>query len=189
MDASQQKAKPQTRSVQAQNMSDMDDAPPASEQSPTLETDDAGVTGSEIFSDMLRHMMAPLLIGMVFGAIWQLTVMSRIEPNFVPNPVHGAFAMYLVASPLIYKFLIGMEMNRAGEYAMGFAVIACCLSMVWMFGASSVYLGGFLPAIAWLFISSFWLQFEFPPFRYGLWHGMAVNVGAFGGSVLAFIYF
>jgi hypothetical protein len=150
--------------------------------------EEQGVTGSEIFSDMLRHMMAPLLIGMVFGAIWQLTVMPRID-TFVPNPVHGAFAMYLVASPLIYKQLVGMEMNRAGEYAMGFAATACFLSLVWMFGTSSVYLAGFLPAIAWLFISSFWLQFEFPPFRYGLWHGLAVNVGAFGGSVLAFIYF
>jgi len=151
-------------------------------------TDDASVSTSEIFSDMLRHMMAPLLIGMVFGAIWELTVMPRIEPNFAPNPVHGAFAIYLIASPFIYKLLLNMEMNRAGEYAMGFAVTACILSLVWMFGSSSVYLGGFLPCIAWLFISSFWLQFEFPPFRYGLWHAMAVNVGAFGGSVLAFIY-
>jgi len=156
----------------------------------SLEEDvkEGGVTDSEIFSDMLRHMMAPLSIGMVFGAIWQLTVMPRID-TFVPNPVHGAFVMYLLASPLIYKQLVGSEMNRAGEYAMGFAATACFLSLVWMFGSSSVYLAGFLPAIAWLFISSFWLQFEFPPFRYGLWHGMAVNVGAFGGSVLAFIYF
>ena len=151
-------------------------------------TEEASVSESEIFSDMLRHMMAPLLIGMVFGAIWQLTVMPRIEPHFIPNPVHGAFAIYLIASPLFYKLLLDMEMNRAGEYAMGFAVTACILSLIWMFGRSSTYLGGFLPCIGWLFISSFWLQFEFPPFRYGLWHGMAVNVGAFGGSVLAFIY-
>ena len=150
-------------------------------------TEEASVSESEIFSDMVRHMMAPLLIGMVFGAIWELTVMPRIEPNFAPNPVHGAFAIYLIASPLFYKLLLDMEMNRAGEYAMGFAVTACFLSLIWMLG-SSLYLGGFLPCIGWLFISSFWLQFEFPPFRYGLWHGMAVNVGAFGGSVLAFIY-
>ena len=51
-----------------------------------------------------------------------------------------------------------------------------------------LYLGGFIPTIAWLFISSFWLQFEFPPFRYGIWHGMAVNIGGFCGGVLAFIY-
>ena len=150
--------------------------------------EDFSVSGKEIFSDMLRHMMAPLCIGMVFGAIWQLTVMPRID-TFVPNPVHGAFALYLIASPLIYKQLVGMEMNRAGEYAMGFAVTACILSMVWMFGTSSLYLAGFIPAIAWIFVSSFWLQFEFPPFRYGLWHGMAVNIGGFGGGVLAFIYF
>ena len=79
------------------------------------------VTQKEIFSDMLRHMMAPLVIGMVFGGIWQLTVMPRIN-TFVPNPVHGAFALCLITSPLIYKLLVGMEMNRAGEYAMGFAV-------------------------------------------------------------------
>lgn len=169
-------------------MSEADDVVTTSDDLPADVAHGEAVTGSEIFSDMLRHMMAPLLIGMVLGAIWQLTVMPRID-TFVPNPVHGAFAIYLVVSPLIYRLLIGMEMSRAGEYAMGFAVTACCLSMVWMFGSSSVYLAGFLPAIAWLFISSFWLQFEFPPFRYGLWHGMAVNVGAFGGSVLAFIYF
>ena len=168
-------------------MSETDDVVTASDDLPTGVVHGEGVTGSEIFSDMLRHMMAPLLIGMVFGATWQLTVMPRID-TFVPNPVHGAFAMYLVVSPLIYRQLIGLEMSRAGEYAMGFATTACFLSMVWMFGTSSVYLAGFLPAIAWLFISSFWLQFDFPPFRYGLWHGMAVNVGAFGGSVLAFIY-
>ena len=80
-------------------------------------TDEASVSGSEIFSDMIRHMMVPLLIGMVFGAIWELTVMPRIEPNFVPNPVHGAFAIYLIASPLFYKLILDMEMNRAGEYA------------------------------------------------------------------------
>ena len=153
----------------------------------TVPSEDGSVSGQEIFSDMLRHMMAPLLIGMGFGALWQLTVMPRID-TFVPNPVHGAFAMYLLVSPLFYKQLVGMEMERAGEYAMGFAVTACTLSMAWMFGTSSLYLAGFIPTIAWIFISSFWLQFEFPPFRYGLWHGMAVNIGGFCGGVLAFIY-
>lgn len=164
----------------------MDDAI-ASNDSLALIEDNPGVSGNEIFSDMLRHMMAPLLIGMLFGSIWQLTVMPRID-TFVPNPVHGAFAIYLIFSPIIYKQLVGLEMDRAAEYAMGFAIVACILSLVWMFGSSSLYLGGFIPTIAWLFISSFWLQFEFPPFRYGIWHGMAVNIGGFCGGVLAFIY-
>lgn len=166
----------------------MGENPIPSNQPSDSNVGDSNVTQKEIFSDMLRHMMAPLVIGMVFGGIWQLNVMPRID-TFVPNPVHGAFALCLITSPLIYKLLVGMEMNRAGEYAMGFALTACILSMVWMFGTSSLYLAGFIPAIAWLFISSFWLQFEFPPFRYGLWHGMAVNIGGFGGGVLAFIYF
>ncbi len=169
-------------------MAEVEDDAISSAESLESSIKEYSVTGKEIFSDMLRHMMAPLLIGMIFGSIWQLTVMPRID-TFVPNPVHGAFALYLITSPLIYKQLVGMEMNRAGEYAMGFAVTACILSLVWMFGTSSLYLGGFIPAIAWLFISSFWLQFDFPPFRYGLWHGMAVNIGGFGGGVLTFIYF
>lgn len=161
------------------------DVSPTSESQVVETQTEPAVTQDEIFKDMLRHMMAPLSIGIIFGAIWQITVMPRID-TFVPNPVHGAFALYLLTSPLIYKQLVGLGMDRAGEYAMGFAVTACFLSLVWMFGTSSLYLAGFLPAIAWLLISSFWLQFEFPPFRYGLWHGMAVNVGAFGGSALAF---
>ena len=77
----------------------------ASEASPTFDTDEAKRYGKRNLLDMLRHMMAPLLIGMVFGAIWQLTVMPRID-TFVPNPVHGAFAIYLVASPLITGYLL-----------------------------------------------------------------------------------
>ena len=146
---------------------------------------DHGVTQGEIFLDMLRHMMAPFLVGMIFGSIWQLNVMPRIDWQ-VPNPIHGSFAIYLLISPLMYKLLVGKEMSRASEYTMGFAVTACVFSMVWIF--QSVYCGAYIPAIAWLWISSYWLQFDFPPFRYGLWHGIGVNVGAFGGSVLSFIY-
>ena len=43
----------------------MDDAI-ASNDSLALVEDNPGVSGNEIFSDMLRHMMAPLLIGMLF---------------------------------------------------------------------------------------------------------------------------
>ena len=130
-------------------------------------------------------MMAPFLVGMIFGSIWQLNVMPRMDWQ-VPNPIHGSFAIYLLISPLMYKLLVGKEMSRASEYTMGFAVTACVFSMVWIF--QSVYCGAYIPAIAWLWISSYWLQFDFPPFRYGLWHGIGVNVGAFGGSVLSFIY-
>lgn len=155
-------------------------------QESILIKDSTPVSESEIFKDMLRHMMAPLLVGMIFGSIWEIVVMPDIE--VVPNPVHGSFFIYLLLSPLFYKLLVGQEMNRAGEYAMGFAVVACSLSMVWMFGTSSLFCGVFVTGISWLWLSSFWLQFEFPPFRYGLWHAMAVNVGAFLGSVVTFIY-
>ena len=97
--------------------------------------------------------------------------------------------IYLVLSPLIYKFLVGQEMNRAKEYALGVLSVAIVLSVVWILPQqSSLYCGVFLTGIAWLWLSSFWLQFEFPPFRYGLWHAIAVNIGAFGGSVLTYIY-
>ena len=152
-----------------------------------LEHTSTPVSESEIFKDMLRHMMAPLLLGMLFGSIWQITVMPKIE--IFPNPIQGSFIIYLVLSPLIYKYLVGQEMNRAKEYALGFLSISIVLSAFWILPQqSSLYCGVFLTGISWLWLSSFWLQFEFPPFRYGLWHAMAVNIGAFGGSVLTYIY-
>jgi len=146
------------------------------------------VSESEIFKDMLRHMMAPLLLGMFFGSLWQIIVMPEID--LFPNPIHGSFIIYLVLSPIIYKLLVGQEMNRAKEYALGFVSLAIVLSIFWVLPQqSSLYCGVFLTGISWLWLSSFWLQFEFPPFRYGLWHSMGVNIGAFGGSVLTYIYF
>ena len=133
-------------------------------------TDDASVSTSEIFSDMLRHMMAPLLIGMVFGAIWDLTVMPRIEPNFAPNPVHGAFAITsCISTHLRTPPQHGNE--PCWRICHRLAITACILSLVWMFGSYRCILE-VSACIAWLFISSFWLQFEFPPFRYGLWHAI-----------------
>ena len=147
----------------------------------------SSVSEGEVFRDMLRHMMAPLMLGMLFGSLWQILVMPKID--FFPNPVHGSFMIYLVLSPLIYKILVGQEMNRAKEYSLGVLTVAIVLSVVWILPQqSSLYCGVFLTGISWLWLSSFWLQFEFPPFRYGLWHAIAVNIGAFGGSVLTYIY-
>ena len=147
----------------------------------------SSVSEGEVFKDMLRHMMAPLMLGMLFGSLWQILVMPKID--FFPNPVHGSFMIYLVLSPLIYKILVGQEMNRAKEYSLGVLTVAVVLSVVWILPQqSSLYCGVFLTGISWLWLSSFWLQFEFPPFRYGLWHAIAVNIGAFGGSVLTYIY-
>ena len=73
----------------------------------------SSVSEGEVFKDMLRHMMAPLMLGMLFGSLWQILVMPKID--FFPNPVHGSFMIYLVLSPLIYKILVGQEMNRAKD--------------------------------------------------------------------------
>ena len=44
---------------------------------------DHEVTQGEIFRDMLRHMMAPFLVGMIFGSIWQLNVMPRMDLSLI----------------------------------------------------------------------------------------------------------
>ena len=168
---------------------DASESIPIDEAEPSLvvEMHSTPVSQSEIFKDMLRHMMAPLMLGMLFGSIWQILVMPEID--IFPNPIHGSFMIYLVLSPLIYKLLVGQEMNRAKEYSFGVLVVAIVLSFVWILPQqSSLYCGVFLTGISWLWLSSFWLQFEFPPFRYGLWHAIAVNIGAFGVSVLTYIY-
>ena len=169
---------------------DITDSVEINEPEPThlVEEHSTPVSESEIFKDMLRHMMAPLLLGMFFGSLWQIIVMPKID--LFPNPIHGSFIIYLLLSPIIYKILVGQEMNRAKEYAFGFVSLAIVLSIFWILPQqSSLNCGVFLTGFSWLWLSSFWLQFEFPPFRYGLWHSMGVNIGAFGGSVLTYIYF
>ena len=69
-----------------------------------IEQHSRSVSESEIFKDMLRHMMAPLLLGMFFGSLWQIIVMPKID--LFPNPIHGSFIIYLLLSPIIYKILV-----------------------------------------------------------------------------------
>ena len=72
-----------------------------------IEQQSPPVLESEIFKDMLRHMMAPLLLGMLFGSLWQILVMPKID--LFPNPIHGSFIIYLILSPIIYKLLVGIR--------------------------------------------------------------------------------
>ena len=59
-----------------------------------IEQQSPPVLESEIFKDMLRHMMAPLLLGMFFGSLWQILVMPKID--LFPNPIHGSFILSLI---------------------------------------------------------------------------------------------
>ena len=62
-----------------------------SETSVLVEESLSPVSEGEVFKDMLRHMMAPLILGMLFGSLWQILVMPQIEffPVFLISSCDG----------------------------------------------------------------------------------------------------
>jgi len=49
--------------------------------------------------------------------------------------------------------------------------------------------GGYVAIVVWIWVSTSWWRFHLPPFRSALWHTLGVNVGALGGSLLAYNLF
>ena len=58
--------------------------------------------------------------------------------------------------------------------------------MIWFSGWGALFCGAYGPLLIWVWISTSWGQFDLPPFRYGIWHSFAINIGGFAGAILAF---
>ena len=55
--------------------------------------------------ESIRHAIAPMTIGAIFGAFWQTIVLPNLKHGY-PHPVQGAFILALLFSPLMYKYLL-----------------------------------------------------------------------------------
>jgi len=138
------------------------------------------------FDTGLRHIIAPALLGAVFGGLWQYSVMPNIGEINLPNPIHGAFLVSILLSPLMYRILVGDEMSRWKEYTLGLSLLGLVFSMIWLSGWGAVFCGGYGALLVWVWISTDWGRYDLPPFRYGIWHAFAIDLGAFAGSVLVY---
>ena len=134
----------------------------------------------------LKHILAPAFFGALVAGIWQWKVMPHIGEINLPNPIHGAFLVSLLLSPLLYKVLLDDDASRWKEYTLGLATLELLFSVIWLSGWGAMFCGGYGALLVWVWISTDWGRYELPPFRYGLWHAFGINLGALAGGIFAF---
>ena len=135
------------------------------------------------FTTGFRHIIAPALFGMFFGVIFQ----QYITPDYGwPSPPQGAILASIILSPILYFSLVRDAPSRWYEYTMGLTLPGAIFFMVWFSGWGALFCGGYGALLLWVWISTSWGRFDLPPFRYGVWHAFAVDIGAFSGALLVY---
>lgn len=135
------------------------------------------------FNTGIRHIIGPALIGMLLGILAE----RFLTPNFTwPSPPQAAMIGSILLSPLLYFILLSDEKSRWWEYSLGIIAPGSYFIMIWFSGWGALFCGGYLPLLIWVWISTSWGQYDLPPFRYGVWHSFAINIGGFAGAILAF---
>ncbi len=135
------------------------------------------------FTTGFRHIIAPALFGMFFGIIFQ----QYITPDYGwPSPPQGAILASIILSPILYFSLVRDAPSRWYEYTMGLTLPGAIFFMVWFSGWGALFCGGYGALLLWVWISTSWGRYDLPPFRYGVWHAFAVDIGAFSGALLVY---
>ena len=83
------------------------------------------------FETGLKHILAPAFLGVAFGGLWQAFVMPHVGEINLPNPIHGAFLISILLSPLLYHLLLDDEPSRWKEYTLGLSSLGLLFSMIW----------------------------------------------------------
>ena len=134
----------------------------------------------------LKHILAPALIGAGLGGAWQAYALPSIDSVFAPNPPQFALIVALVLSPLLYRILVHTTLERYLEYSFGFAVLALPLLLVWLSGWGALFCGMYGILLSWATLSRLWGRRQLPPFSYGIWHAMGIDLGAFAGAIVMY---
>lgn len=132
------------------------------------------------------HILGPALFGAGLGGAWQHYALPVIDSVFVPNPVQFALLSMLLLSPLTYRLLVHSSFDRCLEYSFGFALLSLPLCVVWLSGWGALFCGMYAILLAWAALSMLWGRRQLPPFSYGIWHAMGVDLGAFAGAIVMF---
>jgi len=140
---------------------------------------------SATWAETWVNVVAPALMGVVLGALWQVFIQPRLSLN-LPNPIQASLMVLLLVSPLMHRWFTDHEQGRWKEYTAGVLVLGLPLGAVWLSGYGGFICGGYLSIVIWIWVSTSWWRFRLPPFRSALWHTLGVNVGALGGSLMAY---
>ncbi|MDG1551441.1 MAG: hypothetical protein P8Q95_06925 [Candidatus Poseidoniaceae archaeon] len=140
-------------------------------------------TSAVDFETGLKHIIGPAVIGMTLG----MSAEVFLTPNYAwPSPPQAAIIGAILLSPLLYFILLSDEKSRWWEYSVGMMTPGLFFIMIWFSGWGALFCGAYGPLLIWVWISTSWGQFDLPPFRYGIWHSFAINIGGFAGAILAF---
>ena len=135
------------------------------------------------FDTGIRHIIAPAVIGVILGFLAERFLNPIVN---WPSPPQAAMIGTILLSPILYFILLKDEKSRWWEYSLGILAPGSYFIMIWFSGWGALFCGGYLPLLIWVWISTSWGRFDLPPFRYGVWHSFAVNIGGFAGAILAF---
>ena len=131
----------------------------------------------------IRHIIAPALIGLVLGIFFQEIILEKYG---WPSPPQGAILVSILISPLLYIILVRDEFSRWYEYSLGLCVPGMIFFVMWFSKWGALFCGGYGALLLWVWISTDWGRYDLPPFRYGVWHMFAIDIGAFSGALLSF---
>ena len=131
----------------------------------------------------IRHIIAPALIGLVLGIFFQEIIFEKYG---WPSPPQGAILVSILISPLLYITLVRDEFSRWYEYSLGLCAPGLIFFVMWFSEWGALFCGGYGALLLWVWISTDWGRYDLPPFRYGVWHMFAIDIGAFSGALLSF---
>ncbi len=134
----------------------------------------------------LKHIVSPAILGALFGSGWQRYGLPKLDSLFATYPVQFELLFALLLQPLFYRILVHTSFARCLEYSFGFSALALPLCVVWLSGWGALFCGMYAILLAWVSISMMWSRKQLPPFSYGIWHAMGVDLGAFAGAVVMY---
>ncbi len=123
----------------------------------------------------LVHVMLPSILGSLIAICAALVGIS------IGNPVQTALVLGILASPALAWFT---TQERKGDYLFGIVILNGLFALMWFSPNAGFFCGGYLTMMIWVWMSLNWWKYELPSFRYGIWHSVGMQIGAFGGAVI-----
>jgi len=124
----------------------------------------------------LIHVMFPSIMGSLIAIA---VTFAGIDFD---NPVQISLLIGIAIAPVIGWF---SKQEKLLDHFFGFALLNGIFALMWFSPNAGFFCGGYLTMMIWVWMSLNWWKYELPSFRYGIWHSVGLEIGAFGGAIIA----
>lgn len=142
------------------------------------------MTVREILTNVSINGITPLIIGFVVGAVWQY--FSTDEMISILFPPQAGLLFLLLTSPLFYLLTVPRDWDEYGYYMIGLGAMFLFLFSLWFAGFGALFCGAYGITLLWFALMPNWTKRYAAPAKIGVMHVIAINIGSFLGSVLAY---